>query len=78
MPIVLHGSSGVDDEGLVAAVRAGMRKVNIATHLNAVFTQSVRSTLASQPRLVDTRKYVSPARQAVRAETARLMRLLAG
>ncbi|WP_347354502.1 class II fructose-bisphosphate aldolase, partial [Intrasporangium sp.] len=31
VPLVLHGSSGVDDDGLAAAVRAGMTKVNIAT-----------------------------------------------
>ena len=41
VPLVLHGSSGVPDDVIVAAVRAGMRKVNIATHLNAVFTAAV-------------------------------------
>ncbi|HET8766892.1 MAG TPA: class II fructose-bisphosphate aldolase, partial [Pedococcus sp.] len=30
VPLVLHGSSGVADDGLVDAVRAGMTKVNIA------------------------------------------------
>lgn len=77
VPLVLHGSSGVPDEGLVAAVRAGMTKVNIATHLSSVFTAEVRRALAADPELVDSRKYLAPARAAVRAEAARLLELLA-
>ena len=34
VPLVLHGSSGVGDADLAAAVRAGMMKINIATQLN--------------------------------------------
>ena len=77
VPLVLHGSSGVPDAGLVAAVRAGMTKINIATHLNSVFTAAVRSRLAQDPRLVDTRRYLGPAREAVQAEAARLLELVA-
>ena len=58
------------------AIRAGMRKVHIATHLNNVFTASVRETLAADPKLVDTRKYIKPAREAVAVETARLLKVL--
>ena len=49
VPLVLHGSSGVPDDDLVAAVEAGMTKVNIATHLNSVFTAAVRDYLAADP-----------------------------
>ena len=77
VPLVLHGSSGVPDAGLVAAVRAGMTKINIATHLNSVFTAAVRSRLDLDPRLVDTRRYLGPAREAVQAEAARLLELVA-
>lgn len=77
VPLVLHGSSGVPDAGLVAAVRAGMTKVNIATHLNSVFTAAVRSRLDHDPGLVDTRRYLGPARDAVQAEAARLLELVA-
>jgi fructose-bisphosphate aldolase class II len=76
VPLVLHGSSGVADDDLTRAVEAGMTKVNIATHLNNVFTASVRETLAANPALVDTRKYLGPARTAVAAEVARLLTLL--
>ena len=77
VPLVLHGSSGVPDAGLVAAVRAGMTKINIATHLNSVFTAAVRSRLDQDPRLVDTRRYLGPAREAVQGEAARLLELVA-
>ena len=77
VPLVLHGSSGVDDDGLRAAVGAGMTKVNIATHLQGVFTGAVRGVLDAEPTVVDTRKYLAPARDAVRAEAARLLTLLA-
>ncbi|GAA1592018.1 class II fructose-bisphosphate aldolase [Kribbella sancticallisti] len=76
VPLVLHGSSGVADADLTRAVEAGMTKVNIATHLNNVFTGKVREILADQPNLVDTRKYLGPARTAVAAEVARLLTLL--
>ena len=78
VPLVLHGSSGVADDSLVAAVRSGMTKVNIATHLNSAFTAAVRDHLAANPSVVDTRTYLGAGRAAVQVETARLLRLLAG
>ena len=75
VPLVLHGSSGVPDDQLTAAVKAGMTKVNISTHLNKVFTGVVREALAVQS-LVDTRKYLGPARDAVELEVARLLGVL--
>lgn len=76
VPLVLHGSSGVSDDGLAAAVRAGLTKINIATQLNRVFTAAVRSTLGGDPALVDPRRYLGPARGAVADEAARLLGLL--
>ena len=76
VPLVLHGSSGVADHDLVRAVRAGMTKINIATHLNAVFTHEVRAVLTDQPGLVDSRNYLGPARDAMAAEVERLLGLL--
>jgi fructose-bisphosphate aldolase class II len=77
VPLVLHGASGVPDAGLVAAVQAGMTKVNIATHLNNAFTTALRRHLADEPDVVDPRRYLGAARQAVAAEAARLLELLA-
>ena len=76
VPLVLHGSSGVDDATLRAAVTHGITKVNIATHLNKVFTGVVRERLGSDPKMADSRKYLAPAREAMAAEAERLLRLL--
>ena len=75
VPLVLHGSSGVPDDGLARAVAAGITKVNIATHLNAALTGAVRSAL-EDPAVVDPRKYLGPGRDAVATEVARLLELL--
>ena len=76
VPLVLHGSSGVSDADIQKAVAAGMRKINIATHLNHVFTDEVRQALSGDPKMVDPRKYIKPARKAVASEIARLLLLL--
>ncbi len=76
VPLVLHGSSGVPDAGLAAAVTAGMTKINIATQLNKTFTAAVRACLAADPVLVDPRRYGAAAREAVAAEVTRLLRVL--
>lgn len=75
VPLVLHGSSGVSDANMVAAIAAGMTKINVSTHLNKVFTDSVRATLAANPEVVDTRKWTGPANTAMSAEVERLLKL---
>lgn len=78
VPLVLHGSSGVSDELLVGAIRAGIVKVNVSTHLNQAYTDAVRGYLASHPSTVDSRKYVATGRDALTLEAARLLELFAG
>lgn len=75
VPLVLHGSSGVSDDGMRAAIASGMTKINVSTHLNKVFTGSVRASLAADPALVDSRTWMVPARSAVEDETLRLLTL---
>ncbi|QIS23123.1 class II fructose-bisphosphate aldolase [Nocardia terpenica] len=77
VPLVLHGSSGVPDDGLRSAVRHGMTKINIATRLNVVLAEAVRTALAADPALSDPRKYLGPGRAAVTAEVERFLHLLA-
>ncbi|MFB7249346.1 class II fructose-bisphosphate aldolase [Microbacterium sp. NPDC056234] len=77
VPLVLHGSSGVADAIIVEAVRAGMTKINVSTHLNGFFTRAIRERLDADAGLVDSRKYVAPGREAVATEGARMLRLFA-
>ncbi|OQO93693.1 fructose-bisphosphate aldolase [Saccharomonospora piscinae] len=76
VPLVLHGSSGVPDSTLTAAVRAGMTKINIATHLNHALTDAVRAYLADHPGVVDPRKYLGAGREAVTDEVMRLLTVI--
>lgn len=75
VPLVLHGSSGVPDDEIVAAIAAGMTKINVSTHLNGFFTRAVRTFLHDHPSAVDSRKYISAGREALIPETARLLTL---
>lgn len=75
VPLVLHGSSGVPDEDLQRAVRAGIRKVNVGTALNIAYTAAIRDVLAADPNVVDPRSYLSAGRDAVAAAVADLCRV---
>ena len=78
VPLVLHGSSGVPDDQLRAAVSGGMVKVNIGTILNVAFTGAVRATLAADEKVVDPRKYLRPARDEMANIVARLATVVRG
>ncbi|MWA04102.1 fructose-bisphosphate aldolase [Actinomadura sp. LD22] len=74
VPLVLHGSSGVPDDELRRAVGQGMTKINIGTALNIAFTGAVRANL---DRGVDPRRYLAPARDAMRERVAHLLEVIA-
>jgi fructose-bisphosphate aldolase class II len=77
VPLVLHGSSGVPDDTLRAAVRAGIVKVNIGTALNVAYTRALREALAGTSR-VDPRAPLETARAAVTDTVARLLDVVSG
>jgi fructose-bisphosphate aldolase class II len=76
VPLVLHGSSGVPDGQLRAAVGNGIAKVNVGTALNLAFTGAVRAALAADPDLTDPRRYMRPARAAMADAVAHFLQLL--
>lgn len=78
VPLVLHGSSGVPDDQLRAAVSAGMVKINIGTILNVAFTRAVRSVITADDKLVDPRTYLRPGRDELAAVVARLAAVVGG
>jgi len=63
VPLVLHGSSGVSHPDLKRAIEAGIKKLNIATELNAVFNASIKEHINLGPG--DPRKFLVPARNAL-------------
>ncbi|MGV9454072.1 class II fructose-bisphosphate aldolase [Streptomyces sp. NPDC003635] len=78
VPLVLHGSSGVPDPELTAAVTGGIAKVNIGTALNIAMTGAIRAHLAAHPEAVDSRTYLSAGREAMVRAVAGIIRVLTG
>jgi len=65
VPIVLHGSSGVPEEDLVKAISLGVRKVNIDTNIREAFCSALRKAADENPKEIDPRKLLKPAREAM-------------
>ncbi|MET9852293.1 class II fructose-bisphosphate aldolase [Streptomyces sp. NPDC006450] len=72
VPLVLHGSSGLPDAELAAAVAGGIRKVNIGTALNVAMTEAIRTHLTP----ADPRPYLTAAREAMTATAAAMISAL--
>ncbi|WP_066634072.1 class II fructose-1,6-bisphosphate aldolase [Desulfolucanica intricata] len=64
IPIVLHGSSGVPDEAIREAISLGVCKVNIDTNIREAFVNKTREVIANNPKEIDPRKILGPAREA--------------
>ncbi|MGW1782314.1 class II fructose-bisphosphate aldolase [Streptomyces sp. NPDC002143] len=73
VPLVLHGSSGVPDGELTAAVAGGITKVNIGTALNQAMTGAIRDHLETHPDAVDARSYLSAGREAMARTVERII-----
>ncbi|MFC7579937.1 ketose-bisphosphate aldolase [Schaalia naturae] len=65
IPLVLHGSSGLDDAVVAQCVKRGVCKVNFATELRIAYTKAVREHLQEYSGTIDPKKFGVPARHAV-------------
>ena len=74
--LVMHGSSGVDDETLARAVAAGIRKVNLSTALQRVFMDTLRQSAVAPGHETDARAVLGDARDAVMEAARHRIRLL--
>ncbi|WP_217142948.1 class II fructose-bisphosphate aldolase [Streptomyces sp. AC627_RSS907] len=77
VPLVLHGSSGLPDDELAAAVAGGISKVNVGTALNLAMTGAIREFLAARPEAADSRGYLTAGRQAMARTVAALAQVVA-
>lgn len=74
-PIVLHGGSGVPDAAIEKAISLGVGKINVNTENQVASAQVVRELLTNNAELVDPRKYLGPAREAIKEVVRGKMRL---
>jgi len=66
IPLVLHGSSGVPADSIKKAVSLGINKINIDTDLRIAFTQAIRDYNEKNPKNIDPRKVLAPAKEAMK------------
>ncbi|BFH66510.1 MAG: class II fructose-bisphosphate aldolase [Paenibacillus dendritiformis] len=67
VPLVLHGGSGIPEDQVKRCVKLGMAKMNVATELRIAFSDAIKAVFAANPDENDPRKYMVPAKQAVKA-----------
>lgn len=65
VPIVLHGGSGVKDEAIKKSIQLGVGKINVNTENQVACTKAIRETLNQDDKVIDPRKYLGPARDAM-------------
>ncbi|MFC3798707.1 class II fructose-1,6-bisphosphate aldolase [Cohnella sp. GCM10012308] len=75
VPIVLHGGSGVPDDMIRKAIQAGAGKINVNTENQVACTASIREVLGKDANVIDPRKYLTPARNAMKAVVQEKIRL---
>lgn len=66
IPIVLHGASGISKADVQRSISLGCAKVNVSTELKIPFSTALRKFLVEHPEETDTRKYMEPAKAAMK------------
>jgi len=74
MPLVLHGGTGIPTKDIQKAISLGTAKINVNTENQIASAKAVRETLAKNPELYDPRKYLGPARDAIKATVIEKMK----
>lgn len=75
VPIVLHGGSGVPDDMIRKAIQAGVGKINVNTENQVACTNTIREIFAKDAKVYDPRKYLGPARTAMKEVVKEKIRL---
>ncbi|OGG37715.1 hypothetical protein A2110_01460 [Candidatus Jorgensenbacteria bacterium GWA1_54_12] len=75
VPLVLHGGSGIPDEGLRAAVQAGISMVHVSTELRLVWRTALQRALAAHSAEISPAKFMPEVLSALEELVARKMKL---
>jgi fructose-bisphosphate aldolase class II len=74
MPLVLHGGTGIPTKDIQKSVSLGTAKINVNTENQIASAKTVREVLAAKPNEYDPRKYLGPARDAIKETVIGKMR----
>lgn len=75
VPLVLHGGSGIPEDQVKRCVSLGMAKMNVATEIRIVFSDAIKAVFMENPNENDPRKYMIPAKKALKEAAIEKMRL---
>ncbi|WP_025729775.1 class II fructose-1,6-bisphosphate aldolase [Atopobacter phocae] len=64
-PLVLHGGSGIPEYQIKKAIERGHAKINVNTELQQMWTKAVREKLATDDKVYDPRKVITPGKEAI-------------
>ncbi|WP_409300597.1 class II fructose-1,6-bisphosphate aldolase [Peribacillus sp. SCS-155] len=66
IPLVLHGGTGIPTKDIQRAISLGSAKINVNTESQISATKAVRDVLSNDDEVYDPRKYLAPAREAIK------------
>ena len=67
LPLVLHGGTGIPTKDIQKAISLGTAKINVNTESQISSAAKVREVLDNDAEVYDPRKYLGPARDAIKA-----------
>ncbi|WP_282173701.1 class II fructose-bisphosphate aldolase [Cytobacillus firmus] len=74
VPLVLHGGTGIPTKDIQKSVSLGTAKINVNTENQIASAKRVREVLAADTEVYDPRKYLGPAREAIKETVIGKMR----
>lgn len=74
VPLVLHGGTGIPTKDIQKSISLGTAKINVNTENQIASAKVVREVLAAKPNEYDPRKYLGPARDAIKETVIGKMR----
>ena len=75
---VLHGASGLKDEDVAMAIKAGINNVHFNTELRVAYHDSIEKTMQEKPGETTPYKYLGPAVDEVKKVVAAKIKLFMG
>lgn len=73
--MVLHGGSGIPDEQIKEAIKAGIANIHVNTEIRTAYTETIRKFLVENPEETTPYKIMAPAVEAVKNKVEEKLKL---
>jgi len=78
VPLVLHGGSGISDDGFREAIRAGIRIIHVSTELRVLYRSALEESLKEQDEELAPYRLLAPVVASLTEHITGRMRLFSG